>query len=231
MLLMWSMRGLVGGTALLLFIWACADRRQVHVWSMPSAPQQGAEVEHRRARHQPQPYPWPRAGGPEALPGDAAQRDPRMRAMPRGDLPETGLRPPDAFWRLDERAAYREARELRRGVLIDFSASWCFPCVKLDRDTLADPLVRQTLSASFIPLKVDVTEESLTNREQIERYRVYRLPAVLLLDAQGRELDRIGEYIDASHFLARLSLAERKLEAPIAEVAKSEADGTPDKQP
>jgi thioredoxin-related protein len=137
-------------------------------------------------------------------------RDPRQTAVP-GDLPEMGMTDGDRWWRDDEVEAYQEAVSRDVGILVDFSAVWCMPCTALDREALADPRVRGEIDADFVPLKIDVSEETRANKEQLLRYRVYRLPAVIMLDARGQELGRIDHYMDVKAVRGRIAEAREAL--------------------
>ena len=128
----------------------------------------------------------------------------------RGDHPETA-RVSDGWWGYDEVEAYRLAASTQRGVLIDVSAIWCIPCVRMDRETFRDPQLRAQIISSFVPLRIDVSEETMANREQLRRYRVGRLPAIIFVDAAGRQLDRIDRYVDATALQQRVVLAARAL--------------------
>lgn len=125
--------------------------------------------------------------------------------LPYGELPETALFDHGDMWRNDERLAFAEARDTGRGVLIDFWAMWCIPCMRMEAETFRDPEVQVRINAAFVPLKVDVTEETRDNRQQLERYDVAKLPVIVLLDAQGRELARVDEFLGPSEFLERLA--------------------------
>lgn len=133
-----------------------------------------------------------------------------------GELPETGRLAVDGFWETDETLAATRARERGRGLLIDFYADWCDPCVKLDRNAFSDPEVRAQISARYVPLRIDVTEFTRTNREQLLRYEVDQLPAVLFFDPEGRLRQRLDEAVSTERMLMALAF-----EAPVAAAAPS----------
>jgi thiol:disulfide interchange protein DsbD len=213
-------RGRVGA-AVLAAAAACAPRaRPDTVWLMPEPRhEEPAPV----AEPEPEPEPpdartlLPRGhrwADAQATGSDVVMSDSHAasRGAGRGDPPETafdaGVR---TFWRRDEARALAEARASGRWLLVDFMADWCVPCLLLDREVFGDPEVRARLEPDFVPLRVDVTEETMANRAQMERYGVVRLPAVLVLDAHGREVDRIEHPLDAESFLARLARARGKM--------------------
>jgi thiol:disulfide interchange protein len=121
-----------------------------------------------------------------------------------GDLPETGMVSASGFWRGDEEMAWRQARASGRGLFVSFYASWCEACVRLERDTLADSDVRAAIRERFVPLRLDVSEETRNSREQLERYGVYQLPAIVVVDAAGKPIDRIDSYLSREAMLSRL---------------------------
>ena len=132
---------------------------------------------------------------------------------PRGDVPESGRRPLyRGMWLTDEARARAEARKTHRALLVDFSAEWCTPCMLFQADTFSDELVQNAITNDFVPLRIDVTEESREGREQLRRYGIRGLPAVLVMDAQGHEVDRIEQYLNIDAFLARLAEARARLD-------------------
>src|SRR4051794_16091870 len=99
------------------------------------------------------------------------------------------------------------AREGRRFVLADFQAAWCGPCKKLDETTWRDERVRGWLSAEAVCVKIDGD----LHRDLAEKYRIQAYPTILLLEPDGREIDRLVGYRDAATFQeeAREALAGR----------------------
>jgi len=131
----------------------------------------------------------------------------------RGDLPETGARQRQGIWHVDERAAWRAARRRGAGMVIAFVAEWSKPANQLEREVFGNPRVARAIASDFVALKIDITEDTAENREQLERYRVLRLPVVLVLDPHGGQLDRIEAPLDSDAFMARLSAARTRLPA------------------
>jgi thiol-disulfide isomerase/thioredoxin len=190
---------------------ACASppRTVDDVWVMPGGSRDDADPA-LAAPSMPRGYAFSRAEaagrGADTVVDDAAEP---------GDLPETalGLRGPRGLWREDERAAYAEARELGLPMVVSFWAEWCSMCRRLDAEMLGDAEVTALLQSDFVPLRIDTTEETRRNREQLERYRVVRIPTVLVLDRRGREIYRVEELVNAEVLVARLERARSRAAA------------------
>ena len=63
--------------------------------------------------------------------------------------------------------------------LIKFGAPWCAPCRKLTEDFKKHPL------------SIELEEISVDENEQLtEEYSVYQVPCLVLVDEDGKEIDR-----------------------------------------
>jgi thiol:disulfide interchange protein DsbD len=89
-------------------------------------------------------------------------------------------------WIHDEGKGLEKARAEGKPVLIDFYASWCIPCTKMERDISAAPDVMRELER-FVTIKIDVSEDQgewlLT-----EKYGFKGVPALAFYDSQGNYL-------------------------------------------
>ena len=113
-------------------------------------------------------------------------------------------------WRHDEKAAFAEAKSSGKGVMIDFAATYCLPCKKLETKTFAEREVFAKITAGYVPLKFDVSKGTDADEALQEKYGAETLPAVILFDAEGRELGRVSEFVPPDEFMKVLSAAEDK---------------------
>ncbi|MCU0722569.1 MAG: thioredoxin fold domain-containing protein [Planctomycetes bacterium] len=86
-------------------------------------------------------------------------------------------------------------------VVIDFWATWCSVCKKLDRTTFADARVRSALKA-VNAIKADYDREP----DLVKRFGAVGVPTVVFLDGAGRERKdlRFSGELSPEEFLAKL---------------------------
>jgi thiol:disulfide interchange protein DsbD len=105
--------------------------------------------------------------------------------------------PPALAWVTDEAQAVAQARSERRPLLVDFGAEWCAACKELTKYTFADERVREE-GARFVALQVDATDDEDPRIEAVKgKYKVVGLPTVVLFDAEGNEVKRFNEFVEA----------------------------------
>lgn len=89
-------------------------------------------------------------------------------------------------WRKDFDAARVEAKANDKPLLLVFSASWCPPCTAMKHDVWPDAKVSEAVKNGFVPLHIDVDDHR--NSDVVARYEIRGIPAVLIVDAQGKVL-------------------------------------------
>ena len=103
--------------------------------------------------------------------------------------------------------AAEEAARDGKMVFLDFYATWCPPCRRLDAVTWKDPDVVAWLEANAIPLKIDAER----NPALAERFMVEAYPTLVFLDDGGVELVRVLGYRDPAAFLETARLAKARV--------------------
>lgn len=106
---------------------------------------------------------------------------------------------------LDSRLA--DARRNGKPVVLDYYATWCTDCVRMEQSTFIDPRVRAALATRFVALQADVTDTGEAARALKQRFGVFGPPALLFLDTNGverRELRSYG-YLTADELTAILA--------------------------
>ncbi len=112
----------------------------------------------------------------------------------------------------DEKAAFDKARAEHKGVMVDFSASWCTPCEELER-TFGDSEVFEQITKNFVPLKFDVTDGSDQDLERKHRYHAETLPAVVFMAPDGTPVGRVNQLIEPPEMLETLAKGVAALKA------------------
>lgn len=107
--------------------------------------------------------------------------------------------------------AYDESRvsAAKKPAVVDFSASWCLPCIELDKKTFSDPRVRQALERRGL-FRADMTKASAAETMALaDKFGILGVPTVLFLDASGQERKdlRLVGFEGPDAFLKRLEKA------------------------
>lgn len=89
-------------------------------------------------------------------------------------------------------------------VMVDYYADWCVDCVRMEKNTFADPRVARVLNRELSLIQVDVTDPDDPGTRAIKQsHGVFGPPAMLFFDAQGdevRSMRRYG-YMDSTELL------------------------------
>lgn len=142
------------------------------------------------------------AGGPGRTPAAAAA--PAPAAAPAGHVPwEVIATGAGAKARLD--AVRADAKAAGRPVLVDFWATWCVYCKKLDKSVWNDPAVVAE-SARWATVKIDATAPDDQEMAAIKaEFGVTGLPRVVFIDSRGEILHaRSTGFVPAAEMLALL---------------------------
>jgi thiol:disulfide interchange protein DsbD len=113
-----------------------------------------------------------------------------------------------AWENLSYEQAQAKAIDRKQPLLVDFTATWCEGCKKLDRVTFSEPSVASE-AGRFVAIKVDATDDEDPVVERVkQKLKVVGLPTVLLFDSRGREVVRCTDFVPADSFLQILKQVE-----------------------
>jgi YHS domain-containing protein/thiol-disulfide isomerase/thioredoxin len=120
-------------------------------------------------------------------------------------------------WIHNMEQARQVAQRDHRLLLIHFYADWCGPCRTLDRTVFPHPDVGRSISANYVPVKIDVDR----NKALAEQYGVTQIPTDVIADANGRVLFHTKSPSDPSQYTQLLNrlASSQSLTTPVHTVA------------
>ena len=98
-------------------------------------------------------------------------------------------------------AAMTVAEEQKKPVLINFWTPSCYWCVKMDREVMQDPAVKEAMSR-YVLLRVDTSRRG--SEELVRRYGIYGTPGFVVLSPEGEVLAVSVGYMPKEKFLTFL---------------------------
>ncbi|RTK98094.1 MAG: protein-disulfide reductase DsbD [Proteobacteria bacterium] len=103
-----------------------------------------------------------------------------------------------------------EAQLKHQPVILDFYANWCSACKELDLRTFSDPAI-QNHFRKYAMIRVNVTQNTPDIQIMQQRYGIFALPTLLMLDSSGRPIQNLQTYgfINRNELLPKLEQFEK----------------------
>lgn len=103
------------------------------------------------------------------------------------------------------------AKVKQKPVILDFYASWCSACKELDIRTFSNPEV-QTYFKNYELIRVDVTDNNPDTQLLQNRYQIFALPTILMLDQNNTLINGLQSYgfINSREFMVKLQSLSSK---------------------
>ena len=125
-----------------------------------------------------------------------------------------------AIWMTDLDKAQAKAKEEHKLVLLDFTGSdWCPPCMALHKNVLTSAEFDKFAKENLVLVVVDFPREKVLTKDEkavnaflAKRFGVTGYPTVVVLDSEGKELQKKVGYggTSAKDFVADIAKLKKK---------------------
>lgn len=103
-------------------------------------------------------------------------------------------------WSTDIEGSLKAANAQQRLVLMKFTATWCGPCKRMEKETFGDPAVANLVNQSFVPVLVDGDK----HKDLVKHLQVVGFPSILVVSPEMIILHREKGYKTAKELMPAL---------------------------
>ena len=83
-----------------------------------------------------------------------------------------------------------QAKRENKRVLVDFWATWCHACMKMNKTTFRDTRIGNLMNYTFVNYAVDVDNDP-DGKSLVEKFNIKAFPTYLILNPDGTEYNRV----------------------------------------
>ena len=110
-----------------------------------------------------------------------------------------------------------EAKKTGKPIFVQFFATWCGYCRKMDQETFSDTSVQQALD-KFVSVRVTESSQqkvlhegkSVSEKEPTELHGVQGFPTLVFMESNGKMIGKIPGYLDSKEFKHMLKFVETR---------------------
>lgn len=108
------------------------------------------------------------------------------------------------FYDITLEEALKKAKAEGKYVLIDFHATTCVPCKKMEKEVFPTPECGEYINTHFVPIMIDGEDDGV-GTEMAKEYQVFIFPTYMILSPDGfKEGEILGAECDVEKFLGML---------------------------
>lgn len=103
---------------------------------------------------------------------------------------------PRIAWRTDIDAAWHSTKTDQKLLLVYVKSDNCLYCEKMERDSYANPQVKQVIYEAYVPASLHATRQpDLTRKMGIKAF-----PTTVVIDSDGQLIDAVQGYVPPTKF-------------------------------
>ena len=121
-------------------------------------------------------------------------------AIPAMTLPSVVKAADDVAWSTNIEGSLRDAAAAGKPVLLEFTASWCVYCKRMEKTTFTDPAVVARIAEHFVPVRVDADK----HKDLVSELGIKGLPAILIVSPDLQIIERISGFQTAEALVTKL---------------------------
>jgi thioredoxin-related protein len=112
---------------------------------------------------------------------------------------------------------WAKAKAEKKHMFVDFTATWCGWCKKLEKNTFSQPEIIKSLNTDFVPVKVwdnstamlDIDGYKISEKDLIRKeFKVRGYPALWFVSPEGVRVGPAGGYIEADRLKQVLDIVK-----------------------
>ena len=129
-----------------------------------------------------------------------------LMVQPVSAQQEQGIR----FFKGTFEDALKEAQRQNKPLFVDFYATWCVPCKKMEKTVFTQPEVGAYFNERFVCLQLDA--EKPENVETAKKYKVEAFPTLGIIASDGKAISINAGFVQAAELIefAKTALGEMK---------------------
>jgi thioredoxin-related protein len=126
-----------------------------------------------------------------------------------------------SHWVTDFNQALAEAKQGSKPIFLDVYAEWCTWCHKLDKEVYSDPKFNE-YTKNYVLARID-SEDGGQGSNIAAKYGVDSLPTMMVLNSQGKVLNRITGFFTTPKLIEELEYVRKLLDSEAKNPASLDA--------